>query len=160
LLNKRNCYTQTLGEFRHFAMTQKISQRLLEIVNALPLKEGIKILEIGCGTGVAAPEIANRFGDIYVLAIDRSSKAIEQAKVNSKAEIKSGKLNFIQSKVEEFELQEPEELFDLESAARVGALDGRHPEIEKESLKRIVKILKEQCKIFIEGGNPLKEIKL
>ena len=48
---------------------QIISNRLSEIVDALPLKEGLRVLEIGCGTGVAAREIAQRFVKIYVLAI-------------------------------------------------------------------------------------------
>lgn len=141
-------------------MTQKTSQRILEIADALPLKEGIKVLEIGCGPGVAAREIINRFNNIYVLAIDRSLKAIEQAKKNSGTEIKSGRLKFIHSAIEEFELSETEALFDLAFAIRVGALDGRHPEIEKESLHRISRVLKKNGKLFIDGGNPLKEIKL
>jgi ubiquinone/menaquinone biosynthesis C-methylase UbiE len=103
-------------------MTQRILKRLLEIVEALSLKEGLRILEIGCGTGVAAREIVNRFDGIYVLAIDRSSKAVEQAKANSRTEIKSVKLNFFQSIVEAFELQEPEEHSDLAFAVRAGAL--------------------------------------
>ena len=35
-------------------MPEKISHRLLEIVEALPLKDGVRVLEIGCGTGVTA----------------------------------------------------------------------------------------------------------
>ena len=91
----------------------------------------MRVLEIGCGTGIAAKEIANRFDDIYILAIDRSPKAIEQARKNCKEEIKSGKLKFVQDKIEEFVLPEKEGLFDIAFAIRVGALDGRHPEIEK-----------------------------
>lgn len=93
-------------------MNQKISARLMEIVDALPLKNGMRILEIGCGPGVAAREIANRINDGYVLAIDRSSKAIEQARKNSQKELKSGKINFIQSAIEELELPELENTFD------------------------------------------------
>lgn len=138
-------------------MAQKISKRLLEIVEALPLKNGMRILEIGCGTGAAAREIANRIKNGYVLAIDRSAKAIAQAKKNSKTEIAHGKLKFIQSKIETFELDEWEDLFDMAFAVRVGALDGRHPEIEKEALQKISKALKKSGKLFIDGGNPLKE---
>ena len=120
----------------------------------------MRIFEIGCGTGVAAKEIANRFDNIYILAIDRSPKAIEQAKKNCRAEIKNGKLKFVQAKIEEFELPETEGLFDIAFAVRVGALDGRHPEIEKEALKNITKALKKNGRLFIDGGDPLGEIKL
>ena len=137
---------------------QKISKRLKEIVDALPLKKGIRILEIGCGTGVAAREIVNRVDDIYVLAIDRSAKAIEQAKKNAEKEIEKGKLNFFQAKIEDFELPANEKPFDFAFAVRVGALDGRHPEIEKQSLEKIIKALKKNGEIFVDGGNPLKKI--
>src|SRR5688572_23206006 len=114
----------------------QISKRLLAIVNLLPLKEGLRILEVGSGTGNAAREICSRFENIYVLAIDRSDKAIEQSVKNSKDEIKSGKLKFQKAKIEEFELNE-EKLFDVAFAIRVGALDGRHPELEKKAKKKI-----------------------
>jgi cyclopropane fatty-acyl-phospholipid synthase-like methyltransferase len=139
-------------------MTEKISPRLLEIVNALPLKEGMRVLEIGCGPGVAAREIARRYTNIYVLAIDRSGKAIQQAISNSKKEIQSGKLEYRLISIEEFELQKGDALFDLAFGIRVGALDGRHPEIEEQAIHRIKKALTKKGKCFIDGGNPLKEI--
>ena len=120
----------------------------------------MRIFEIGCGTGVAAKEIVNRFDNIYILAIDRSPKAIEQAKKNCKAEIKGGKIKFVQVKIEDFELPETEGLFDIAFAIRVGALDGRHPEIEKEALRNITKAMKKNGRLFIDGGDPLREIKL
>lgn len=141
-------------------MTQKISNRLSEIVDALPLKNGMRVLEVGCGTGVAAREIVKRFDNIYVLAIDRSDKAVKQAKNNSRNEIQNGNLDFLQSKIEEFELPRKSKPFDIAFAIRVGALDGRHPEIETEALNRISKALKKDGKLYIDGGNPLKEIKL
>lgn len=141
-------------------MVQKISQRLLEIVNALPLKNGIRVIEIGCGTGVAAKEIANRIGNGKVLAIDRSTKAIEQAEKNAQTEIKNGTLQFIRAKIENFELTNNEQLYDIAFAVRVGALDGRHPEIEQEAMTKIAKALKTNGKLFVDGGNPMKEIKL
>lgn len=149
-----------LKQFIQQHMSQKISNRLLEIVNALPIKNGMRVLEIGCGTGVAARAIANRFSEIFVLALDRSEKAIQQAKKNSLTEIKNKKLDFIQSKIEEFELDKNKELFDIVFAVRVGALDGRHPEVEREALRRIKNVLKPNGKLYIDTGNPLKEIKL
>jgi trans-aconitate methyltransferase len=57
-------------------MTRNLSPRLISIVNALPLEAAVRVLEIGCGPGAAAREIARRIGDGHVRAIDRSAKAI------------------------------------------------------------------------------------
>jgi len=138
----------------------KLSPRLAEIVNALPLRKGIRVLEIGCGPGVAAREIAKRIGSGHILAIDRSAKAIAQAIKGSQEEIASGGLQFRQAAIEKFELEEGEQPYDIAFAVRVGALDGRHPEKGQLALPRIKKALKKNGKLFIDGGNPLKEIPL
>lgn len=141
-------------------MAQRISERLADIVEALPIKKGMRILEIGCGPGVAARQIASRLDNGYVLAIDRSEKAIHQAIEGSQQEINSGRLAFRQVAIENFELINKEKPFDLAFAVRVGALDGRHPELEKKALIKIAKALTKNGKLFIDGGNPLKEISL
>ncbi|SFC36575.1 Methyltransferase domain-containing protein [Parapedobacter composti] len=141
-------------------MDKKLSKRLAEIVDALPLFDGIRILEIGCGPGAAAREVSKRIGTGYILAIDRSAKAIQQAIAGSQAETASGRLAFRHVAVENFELQADEAPFDLAFAIRVGALDGRHPEIEARALAKIAKALTKKGKLFIDGGNPLKEIPL
>ncbi len=139
--------------------TNNLSNRLLEIVVALPLKPGIRILEIGCGPAAMAREISKRIGDGHILAIDRSDKAIQQALLGSKTEMESGRLSIRKISIENFELLPGEEPFDFAVAIRVGALDGRHPELEKESLERISKALKKNGTLYIDGENPLKEIK-
>lgn len=141
-------------------LSSKPSKRLADIISALPLKEGIRVLEIGCGTGSAAREISKLIGNGHILAIDRSAKAIQQAVKGSQAEIETGRLSFRQVAVEDFELEPNEKKFDIAIAVRVGALDGRHPEIERQSLSRIAKALTKRGKLFIDGGNPLKEISL
>lgn len=141
-------------------MAQKISKRLADIVEALPIKNGMRILEIGCGPGVAAREIASRIDKGYILAIDRSEKAIRQAIETSQHEITSGRLAFRQVAIENFDLINKEKRFDLAFAVRVGALDGRHPEIEKTALVKIAKALTKNGKLFIDGGNPIKEISI
>ena len=140
--------------------TNNLSNRLLEIVKALPLKSGIRVLEIGCGPAAMAREISKRIGEGHILAIDRSDKAIQQALLGSKTEMESGRLSIRKIEIENFELLPGEELFDIAVAIRVGVLDGRHPEREKESLDHISKALKKNGKLFIDGGSPLKEIKL
>lgn len=66
-------------------MSTSLSPRLRAIVDALPLRAGMRVLEIGCGA--AAREIARRICDGHVLAIDRSEKAIAHAKALSLAEL-------------------------------------------------------------------------
>lgn len=138
----------------------KLSERLQEIVDALPLKPGLRVLEIGCGPGAAAREIAKRIGRGHILAIDRSSKAIGQAIKASQEEINSGRLTFRQVAVANFELEKGEAPFDIAFAVRVGALDGRHPKAGQQALLRIAKALTKKGKLFIDGGNPLQEISL
>ena len=139
---------------------KKFSPRLREIVEALPLYPGVRVLEIGCGPGAAAREIASRIGDGRILAIDRSAKAIEQAIKASENEIVSGCLSFRKVAVENLELYPNEELYDIAFAVRVGALDGRHPEIGQLAFQHIAKALKPTGKLFIDGGNPLQELSL
>ena len=50
-----------------------------EVTDALPLREEIRVLEIGSGSGAASREIAMRISKGHVLGIDRSGKAIKQA---------------------------------------------------------------------------------
>lgn len=141
-------------------MDTKLSKRLLDIVNSLPLKHGLRILEIGCGPGAAAREISRRIGNGHILGIDRSFKAIDQAITNSQQEINAGKLSYQQAAIETFDLEGSDKPFDIIFAVRVGALDGRHPEIEIQALSKISKALKPGGKFFIDTGNPLKEIHL
>lgn len=138
----------------------RVSKRLLAIVEALPLWPGMRILEIGCGPGVAAREIARQVENGYILGIDRSEKAIRQAIRGSEEEIRSGRLSFRQVAIENFELENGESPFDLAFAVRVGALDGRHPEIEHLALAKVARILTKSGKLFIDGGNPLREVSL
>lgn len=138
----------------------KLSKRLNDIVLTLQLKDGIRIIEVGCGPGAMAREISRGIKNGQILAIDRSAKAIQQAISGSQKEISTGKLSFRHVAVEKFELEPDEELFDIAIAVRVGALDGRHPEIEKQALCNIAKSLTKKGRLFVDGGNPLKEIKL
>jgi SAM-dependent methyltransferase len=141
-------------------MTAVLSPRLAAIVDALPLRSGLRVLEIGCGPGAAARAVARRIGEGQVLAIDRSATAVEQAKRGSAAEIASGRLVVRQAAVEEFELEAGEAPYDLAFAVRVGALDGRHPEARRRALRRIAAALAPTGRLFIDGGTPLLEIEL
>lgn len=138
-------------------MTAALSSRLLAIVDALPLRDGIAILEIGCGPGAMAREIAARIGRGRVLAIDRSSKAIAQARAGLVSYKGAASLEFRQAAIEEFTLEPGDAKFDLAVAIRVGVLDGRHPEKERDALARISNALAAGGKLYIDGVDPLIE---
>ncbi|WLR92989.1 SAM-dependent methyltransferase [Shinella zoogloeoides] len=141
-------------------MARDLSPRLLEIVEALPLKPGQRILEIGCGPGAMAREIARRIGDGHVLAIDRSDTAIRQAIAGSAAEIAAGRLAFRCTAAEDFTLEPGEAPYDLAVAIRVGALDGRHPEAGRKARACIAGALVPGGLLFIDGGDPLRIVPL
>ena len=60
-----------------------------EIISSLPLKEGMKVLDLACGTGIISSLLYQKT-KTDVFAIDFSSKMIEQAK----KEIKNPKIHF------------------------------------------------------------------
>ena len=140
--------------------TTDLSPRLAAIVDALPLRPGLRVLEIGCGPGAAARTVARRVGNGHVLAIDRSSKAVEQARRGAEAEIAAGLLTVRQAAAEDLELESGEALYDIVFAVRVGVLDGRHPEAGKQALRRIAAALTPGGRLFIDGGDPLREVLL
>lgn len=138
-----------------------ISPRLAAIVAALPLRPGLRVLEIGCGPGVAARAVAERLGPGgHVLGIDRSAKAIAQALDGSREAIASGALAFREVAVEDFVLKPGEARYDLAFAVRVGALDGRHPEVGRRAVERLRAALVKGGRLFIDGGDPLRELAL
>ena len=141
-------------------MIPALSPRLAAIVDALPLRPGIRVLEIGCGPGAAARAVAARIGGGHVLAIDRSARAVEQARRAGAAEIAAGRLSVRRASVEEFELEAGEAPYDLAFAVRVGALDGRHPELRARALDSIARALVAGGRLLVDGGNPLREIRL
>ena len=72
----------------------------------------------------------------------------------------SGRLGFRQAAIEKFVLQYGEEPYDIAFAVRVGALDGRHPQSERAALDRIAQALVKGGRLFIDGGDPLREVSL
>lgn len=64
------------------------------------------------------------------------------------------------SAVEDFELAPEETPFDIAFAVCVGVLDARHPELEMRAHQRIARVLVPNGWLFIDGGNPLREVVL
>ena len=139
-------------------MPAGLSPRLAEIVEALPIRPRSRVLEIGCGPGAAARAVAARLVTGHILAIDRSAKAISQARRNAATEIASGRMSVRQVAIEDFTLLPDEEPFDLVFAIRVRALDGRHPEAGQQAMRRIAAATVPDARLFLDGGHPLREL--
>lgn len=139
----------------------RLSERLRQIVDALPLRTGLRVIEIGCGSGGATLEVARRVGPTgHVLAIDRSATATAQLRRAATDLIAEGRVAVHTVAIEYFELPAHEPPFDLAFAARVGALDGRHPQLYDRALIRLRDALTPQGRLLIDGGSPLREIDL
>lgn len=141
-------------------MSPGLSARLRAVVDALPLHDGMRVLEIGCGPGAAAREVARRIGDGHVHAIDRSARAIAQARAASIEEMEAGRLSYEQAAAEDFRLAPEEPPFDLAFAVRVGALDGRHPEAGRQARARIVAALEPHGRLLVELDGAMVEVPL
>ncbi len=136
----------------------RLSPRLAAVAAALPLIPGLRVLEIGCGPGALAREVARRVGPAgAVLGIDRSARAIALAEAGS-AEVPG--LSYRVATVERFRLHEADAPFDLAVAVRVGALDGRHPAARAPALRAIAAALRPGGRLFVDGGAPLIEVVL
>jgi cyclopropane fatty-acyl-phospholipid synthase-like methyltransferase len=138
----------------------RLSQRLTAVVDALPLRPGMRVLEIGGAPGAAAKAVARRLEEGHILVIDRSVKGVARTEQNAAPEIAAGLLSVRRVAAEDFQLLRDEAPFDLAFAIRVGALDGRHPRAGARARQRIANALTPTGRLFIDGGDPLHPIDL
>lgn len=137
-------------------MSKAISPRIAAAIAALPLRPDMRVLEVGCGPGVAARAISRKLTTGSLVAIDRSPRAIAQAIAGSTDELASGRLEFRQSAIEDFTLLPGEARFDLAFAMRVGALDGRHRELERQAMTQLKAVLRPDGLVCIDDRPPVR----
>ncbi|WP_411699307.1 methyltransferase domain-containing protein [Conyzicola sp.] len=119
------------------------------------------MLEIGGAPGAAAREVARRIGPAgHVLVLDRSPAGVELTRRTCAAEIEAGLLSTLCAPVESFSLAPSIPPFDLAFACRVGALDGRHPRLYAAALANIAAALSAEGRLFVDTGDPMREITL
>jgi cyclopropane fatty-acyl-phospholipid synthase-like methyltransferase len=136
-----------------------LSPRLAAIVEALPLRPGMRVLEIGGAPGAAAKAVCERIAPGgHILVLDRSAKGIALIERNASAEIASGLLGVCHMAAEDFTLPPGEPPFDLAFAIRVGAFDGRHPQAGIRARERIRQALAPGARLLIDGGAPLRDV--
>ena len=95
-----------------------MSERLRSIVEQLAIRPGDRVLEIGCGHGVAATLVCERLEAGHLTAVDRSAKMIAAATRRNAAYIEGGKAEFLVATLEDLELGDRR--FDKVFAVRVG----------------------------------------
>jgi len=93
-----------------------VSERLRAIVDGLALRPGERVLEIGCGHGVAATFVCE--GGARLTAVDRSPKMIEAAARRNAAWVEAGTAEFLVASLEDLDLGDRR--YDTIFAVRVG----------------------------------------
>lgn len=102
-----------------------MSERLRSIVARLDVQPGDRVLEIGCGHGVAASLVCERLQEGRLTAVDRSPKMIAPATRRNAAHVQAGRAEFLVAHLENLDLGDRR--FDKVFAVRVG-LFHREPE--------------------------------
>jgi len=102
-----------------------VSERLKAIVDRLEVQPDDRVLEIGCGHGVAATMVCERLEKGRLTAVDRSQKMIAAASRRNAAYVEAGTADFLVMHLEDLDLGERR--FDKVLAVRVG-LFRREPE--------------------------------
>lgn len=75
-------------------MAKKIAERLIWAVNAMAIDPADRVLEVGCGHGVAVSLVCEKLDDGTITAIDRSATMIGMAERRNHEHVSSGKATF------------------------------------------------------------------
>lgn len=95
-----------------------VSERLRSVVHGLGIGPTDRVLEIGCGHGVAATFVCELLDGGRLTAVDRSPKMIAAAAARNAAHVEAGVAEFLVARLEELDLADRR--FDLVFAVRVG----------------------------------------
>ena len=110
-----------------------MSERLRSVVDRMDIRPDDRVLEIGCGHGVAATLICERLEEGHLTAIDRSAKMIQAATRRNVTYVEAGRAEFLVATHEDLDLGDRR--FDKIFAVRVG-LFYREPEHAREIVER------------------------
>ena len=103
-----------------------MSERLRSVVEQLDIRPDDRVLEIGCGHGVAATLVCERLEEGHLSAINHSAKMIQAATRRNGAYLQAGRAEFLVATLEDLDLGDRR--FDKIFAVRVGLF---HRELER-----------------------------
>jgi ubiquinone/menaquinone biosynthesis C-methylase UbiE len=114
-----------------------VPERLLWAVETLAVDPAERLLEIGCGRGVAVSLVCERLVSGKITAIDRSAKMTEPAAQRNREHISAGKAEFRTAELRDAGLDG--ERFDKIFAVNLNLFWVRSPAKELDLIKRLLK---------------------
>ncbi len=97
-----------------------VAERLVWAVDALEVQPDDRLLEVGCGHGVAVSLVCARLGGGSILAVDRSAKMIDAATRRNAEHVAAGRASFQVTELHEADLGDAR--FDVVFAIHVPVL--------------------------------------
>jgi ubiquinone/menaquinone biosynthesis C-methylase UbiE len=128
-----------------------MSERLRAVVERLDIRPGDRVLEIGCGHGVAATFVCERLDGGRLTAFDRSPKMIAAAARRTAAHVEAGRAEFLVARLEQLDLGDRR--FDKAFAVRVG-LFHREPERARRLVEPYLAPGGTLVTVFDQPGSP------
>jgi len=113
-------------------VSSSASERIAWAVESLEVGPSDRILEIGCGHGVAVSLICERLEAGSVVAIDRSAKMIEAATKRNADQVADGRASFVCAPFADADLGDAR--FDRVLAIHVGTFERRQPALELDKI--------------------------
>lgn len=126
-----------------------MSDRIEAFVESMKIRPTDRVLEIGCGHGIAATLICRKLNTGIYLAIDRSKRMVAAAAKRNQQFVEAGVARFLESELESLDLGD--EKFDKVLAMRVRLFHDKPAEA-----KRLAKRwLATNGKLFVQYDEPV-----
>lgn len=122
--------------------------RIERFVKSMDIQPNDRVLEIGCGHGIAATLVCKKLVAGSYVAVDRSQKMVAAAEKRNKAFVQAGVARFVESSFEILDLGE--ERFDKVFAMRVRLFHDQ-PERARKLAERWLKV---DGALFVEYDEP------